>query len=72
MSLNLTIIYKILAVPFPIYCSMYVCQHMEGEYISEDKCGYLNGEQIIFIYRSSYMTYQWVCIKSNTMGETTR
>ena len=30
----------------------------------------MNGEQIIFIYRSSYMTYQWVCIKSNTMGVT--
>ena len=28
----------------------------------------MNGEHII--YRSSYMTYQWVCIKSNTMGVT--
>ena len=30
----------------------------------------MNGGQIIFIYRSSYVTYHWVCIKSNTMGVT--
>jgi hypothetical protein len=30
----------------------------------------MNGEQIIFIYRSSCMTYQWACIESNTMGVT--
>jgi len=26
----------------------------------------------MFIYRSSYMTYHWVCIKSNTTGATCR
>ena len=30
----------------------------------------MNGGQIIFIYRSSCMTYHWICIKSNTMGVT--